>query len=91
MALRGNPIGHLYPGLTAEALPTPKLLTMAHHDVHVSGYGGITDKRNRQVGICTVHTRRPNRIGTVNTTYFYLAPLCVYPIMPSSNEFPTII
>ena len=51
MALRGNPIGHLYPGLTAEALPTPKLLTMAHHDVHVSaGYGGITDKRNRQVG-----------------------------------------
>ena len=50
MALRGNPIGHLYPGLTAEALPTPKLITMAHHDVHVGGgYGGITDKRNRQV------------------------------------------
>ena len=51
MALRGNPIGHLYPGLTAEALPTPKLITMAHHDVHVGGYGGITDKRNRQVVI----------------------------------------
>ena len=49
MALRGNPIGHLYPGLTAEALPTPKLISMAHHDVHVGGYGGITDKRNRQV------------------------------------------
>ena len=49
MALRGNPIGHLYPGLTAEALPTPKLITMAHHDVHVGGYGGITDKRNREV------------------------------------------
>ena len=49
MALRGNPIGHLYPGLTAEALPAPKLITMAHHDVHVGGYGGITDKRNREV------------------------------------------
>ena len=65
MALRGNPIGHLYPGLTAEALPAPKLITMAHHDVHVGGYGGITDKRNRQVP-----TGRPNRIWTGNTTDF---------------------